>query len=76
MYPGTWAATEPDKPALVMAGSGRTLTYGALEERSTRLARHLHDALGLRPGDVVALLADNTPESYEVYWAADRKSVV
>ena len=24
MYPGTWAATTPDKPALVMAGSGRT----------------------------------------------------
>ena len=27
MYPGTWAARTPDKPALVMAGSGRTLTY-------------------------------------------------
>ena len=27
MYPGTWAATTPDKPALIMAESGRTLTY-------------------------------------------------
>ena len=74
MYPGTWAAKNPDKPALVMAGSGRTLTYGQLDERSIRLARHLHDA-GLRRGDVVALLSDNTPETYEVYWAALRSGL-
>ena len=56
---------DPDKPALVMAGSGRTLTYAEPDERSTRLANHLHD-VGLRRGDVVALLADSTPEAYEV----------
>ncbi len=74
MYPGTWAAKNPERPALVMAGSGRILTYGQLDERSTRLARHLHDA-GLRRGDVVALLSDNTPETYEVYWAALRSGL-
>jgi long-chain acyl-CoA synthetase len=75
MYPGTWAARTPDKPALVMAGSGRTLTYAQLDERSTRLSRFLHDEAGLRVGDVVALLADNTPETYEVYWAALRSGL-
>ena len=50
----------PDKPALVMAGSGRTLTYAELDERSLRLAHVLHDA-GLRSGDVVALLSATTP---------------
>ena len=74
MYPGTWAATTPDKPALVMAGSGRTLTYAELDDRSLRLARHLL-ARGLARGDVVALLSDNTPEAYEVYWAALRSGL-
>src|SRR6476619_6289495 len=74
MYPGTWAATTPDKPALVMAGSGRTLTYAELDDRSLRLARHLRDR-GLRTGDVVALLSDNAPEAYEVYWAALRSGL-
>ncbi|MBB6628834.1 acyl-CoA synthetase [Nocardioides sp. KIGAM211] len=74
MYPGTWAATHPDKPALVMAGSGRTLTYAELDERSLRLARHLRSA-GLRTGDVVALLSDNCPEAYEVYWACLRSGL-
>lgn len=74
MYPGTWAQTHPDKPALVMAGSGRTLTYAELDDRSLRLANRLQ-AAGLRPGDVVALLSDNTPETYEVYWAALRSGL-
>src|SRR6478735_7633778 len=74
MYPGTWAARTPDKPALVMAGSGRTLTYAELDDRSLRLAHVLQDA-GLAVGDVVALLSDNRPEAYEVYWAALRSGL-
>ncbi|GAA4697822.1 acyl-CoA synthetase [Nocardioides conyzicola] len=74
MYPGTWAAKNPDKPALVMAGSGRTLTYGELDARSLRLAHVLQDA-GLGVGDVVALLSDNRPETYEAYWAALRSGL-
>jgi long-chain acyl-CoA synthetase len=74
MYPGTWAQTDPDKPALVMAGSGRSLTYAELDDRSLRLANRLR-AAGLRRGDVVALLSDNKPETYEVYWAALRSGL-
>ncbi|CAN5678314.1 acyl-CoA synthetase [soil metagenome] len=78
MYPGTWALSTPDKLALVMVsptgGIGRTLTYAELDERSLRLANRLRDS-GLRPGDVVALLSDNTPETYEVYWAALRSGL-
>ena len=74
MYPGTWAQSHPDKPALVMAGSGRSLTYAELDDRSLRLANRLR-AAGLRQGDVVAMLSDNTPEAYEVYWAALRSGL-
>lgn len=74
MYPGKYAALDPQKPALVMADSGRILTYGELETNSASLARLLHDR-GLRAGDVVALLSDNSPEALEVYWAALRSGL-
>ncbi|PXY30757.1 acyl-CoA synthetase [Prauserella flavalba] len=71
MYPGTHAAVRPDHPAVIMAGSGETLTYRELDERSARLANALRDR-GFRPGDTVALLTDNTMRAYEVYWAVVR----
>ncbi|MFL6060599.1 MAG: acyl-CoA synthetase [Marmoricola sp.] len=74
MFPGTHAATDPDKAAVIMAGSGRVLTYGQLEDRSARLARALHD-LGLRTGDVFAMIADNSIEALELYWAALRSGL-
>lgn len=74
MYPGTYARTTPDKPAVVMAGSGRTVTYRELDENSVRLARLLYDA-GLRRGDGLALLSDNNPRCFEVYWAALRSGL-
>lgn len=52
MYPGPHAATHPDKPAVVMAGCGRTMTYRELDDGSAALAKGLHD-LGLRT-DLIA----------------------
>ena len=74
MYPGKHAREVPDKPAVVMAGSGDTVTYRELDERSIRLARVWRDA-GLQRGDHVALLADNHPRYFEVYWAAIRSGL-
>ena len=74
MYPGTHAATTPDKPALVMADTGETVTYAELEERSVRLAHVLYDS-GLRTGDSFALLAENGPRHHECYWAALRSGL-
>jgi fatty-acyl-CoA synthase len=74
VYPGTWAATTPDKPAAILATTGETLTYARLEEESTRLARHLYDA-GLRPGDVIALLSGNALPALVTYWAALRSGL-
>lgn len=70
-YPGDTARTQPDKPAIVIADTGRVLTYGELDRNSAALARVLVDA-GLRAGDTVALLTTNTPEALEVYWGTRR----
>lgn len=74
MYPGVHAAVTPDKAAVIMAGSGRTVTYAELEDHSAKIARGLHD-VGLRKGDVIALLSDNAAEAFEVYWAALRSGL-
>ncbi|MDN5932391.1 MAG: AMP-binding protein, partial [Pseudonocardia sp.] len=74
MYPGAFAATTPDKAAVVLSDTGATLTYADLEDRSIRLSQVLH-AAGLRPGDDVALLAENGLRTYEVFWAAMRSGL-
>jgi acyl-CoA synthetase (AMP-forming)/AMP-acid ligase II len=54
-----------------MADSGEVVTYAELDERSKRLAQLLH-ADGLRPGDHIAILLENHPRYFEVFWAAMR----
>ncbi len=55
------AAELGDKPALIDGPTGRTLTYAQLEQSIRSLAGGLV-AHGLRPGQVVALMAPNLPE--------------
>lgn len=74
MYPGAHVDDFPDKPAVIVAETGETLTYRELEDNSVRLARHLH-AAGLRRGDHIALLSGNDPKVYEAYWAALRSGL-
>jgi long-chain acyl-CoA synthetase len=74
LYPGTFAATTPDKPAVIMGQSGEVVSYQTLDDRSARLSQVLF-ARGLRPGDKIALLAENHPRFYEVYWAALRSGL-
>ena len=57
-----------------MTGSGQTVTWGELDERSNRLAQFWF-AHGLRTGDHVALLVENVPEFFEVCWAAERSGL-
>ena len=69
MFPGNFVATTPDKPAVIAAATGESLTYRQLDENSTRIADHLA-ALGLVRGDNVAVVSDNSLHIFEVYWAA------
>ncbi|MEM6440711.1 MAG: acyl-CoA synthetase [Pseudomonadota bacterium] len=68
------AAATPDRPAIIMSGSGRTVTFGELEDASNRAAQALR-ALGLRPGDHMAILMENRPEFMELAVAALRAGV-
>ncbi|MGU3587420.1 acyl-CoA synthetase [Rhodococcus sp. C26F] len=74
MYPGAYLDTAPNKPAVIMAGTGHTVTFAELESGSVRIARHLH-ALGLRRGDHVAVLATNSARVFDIYWAAMRSGL-
>jgi acyl-CoA synthetase (AMP-forming)/AMP-acid ligase II len=65
------AREDPDRVAVVMAGSGDQLTYGELEDRADRLAQ-LFRARGLEAGSHVALVTENQPRALEVLWAAQR----
>jgi len=69
--PGTYSASHGDRPAVVMADSGEVVTYAELEDRSRRYANLLL-AAGLRPGDHVAILMENHPRYFEVFWGAHR----
>ena len=74
MTPGWQAARTPDRPAIVMGSSGEVVTYRELEERSTRFARALRNR-GLRVGDHIAILMENSPAFLEVAWAAQRSGL-
>jgi acyl-CoA synthetase (AMP-forming)/AMP-acid ligase II len=73
-FPGFHARERPDHPAVVMAGSGATVTYRELDERSNRLA-HLWHERGLRRGDHVAILLENHPAWFDAVWAALRSGL-
>jgi long-chain acyl-CoA synthetase len=74
MHPTHHAKTNPDKPAYIMASTGETVTYGELDARSNQGA-HLFRALGVGPGDSIAIFMDNSPHYYEVLWAAQRSGL-
>ncbi|MEN3976836.1 AMP-binding protein [Emcibacter sp. SYSU 3D8] len=68
-HPRHHAAAHPDKPAIVMASTGETVSYAALADGAARCAQ-LFRWLGLKRGDGVAMLIENHPRFFEVAWGA------
>jgi fatty-acyl-CoA synthase len=71
MYPGHWATAKGDAVALINAGTGETVSWRTLDQRSNQVAQ-LFRRLGLRTGDHVALLMENDLRYFEIAWGAFR----
>jgi long-chain acyl-CoA synthetase len=69
----TAAVAFPDKAALV--SEGHSLTFKDINFRMNRLANGLA-ALGVHPGERVAVLARNRPEAFEAYGASKTGLIV
>jgi len=65
------AIASPDKPAIIMASTGETVTFGEFEARSNRVAHLLREA-GLRRGDHIAVFIENSPALLEIEGGAER----
>ena len=71
MYPGKYAELHPERPALVMASTGETVTYAEFETRCNQLA-HLLRATGLQQGDHYAIFMENNVHFVEACGAGER----
>ena len=71
MHPSVHARTHPDKPAIIMAASGETISYAELDRRSNQVAQLLR-AKGIGIGDTVALCLENHPWFLCLTWGFQR----
>lgn len=75
MHPFIIAEKTPEKTAIVIAETGETMSYRALEALSNRVAQ-LFRSHGLKRGDVVALMMENGIEFLPICWGAQRAGLV
>jgi fatty-acyl-CoA synthase len=75
MHPIHHAATRPEHPAIIMAGSGETLSFADMDAMANRFAQLLrrHD---LMPGDTLALFLENRLEYLPLAWGSQRAGTV
>jgi long-chain acyl-CoA synthetase len=71
MHIRDWAQRTPDAPAIIMAGSGETVSFAELEAASNRGAQLLRKH-GMKRGDSFALWSGNNPRFLEIIWANQR----
>lgn len=75
MHPCVHARNIPDKPAFIMAGSGKAVTYKELDQRSNQCAQLLR-SLGVEIGDHIAMFMENNEFFFEICWAAQRAGII
>ena len=73
---GERARLTPVKTALVDVASGGRFTYAELDARATAVAKALRHGFGLAAGDRLGLLAGNSVEFLDLFFAALKSGVV
>ncbi|HWW48124.1 MAG TPA: acyl-CoA synthetase [Xanthobacteraceae bacterium] len=73
-HPSVHAASVPDKIAYQMARTGAAITYRELDRKSNQGAQ-LFRSLGLKTGDHIAFLMENSLTFMEICWAAQRSGI-
>ena len=68
-YPGHWAVQTPDKPAVIIAETGASMSYAELDDAANRLSNVFANA-GLKPGDHIAFCMENRLEYLAIMWGA------
>ncbi|WP_374531385.1 acyl-CoA synthetase [Novosphingobium sp.] len=74
MHPSVHARTNADKPAVIMASSGETITYRELDKRSNQVAQLIRSK-GIGIGETIAICMENHPWYFGVAWGAQRAGV-
>jgi len=75
MHPIVHAQTRPDHPAIIMAGSGETVTYGEMDATANRFARLLKDR-GLGQGGHFGMLMENNALFLQLVWGSQRSGAM
>ncbi len=70
------ARYSPDAVALIDTRSERTLSYRRLNDRCSRAAAYLTDALGVAPGNRVAVLCHNSSDVLELLFACQKTGAI
>ncbi len=74
-HPAIHAQATPHKPAIIMANSGEVVTYRQLDERSNQGAQ-LFRSLGLKKGDHIGMMMENTRQFLEIAYACQRSGII
>ena len=71
LHPIFHAQSRPDQPAVIMAGSGASMTFGEMDAQANRFAQLLR-ARGFQPDDAFAVLLENRLEYFTLIWGSQR----